>query len=899
MTVTTRPRAGAFRTASIAALAIAALPGLALAQAAQPAEEPQSTADPLVETVVVTATGRAAAVQDIPIAVTAVTAATIETAGITDVRNLQQVAPSYRVATGQSNSAGTSIAIRGIGTGADNPGFEAAVAVFVDGVYRNRSGVALSDLPQIERIEVLRGPQGTLFGRNTSAGAVSVVTAAPKFEWNTYGRMEFGSDQLGTATVGITGPLSDNTAFRIEASGTTRDGLISDVNSPGRNVNNRNRWFVRGQIFSDLSDTVTLRIIADTSQTDEVCCAAIHIQTGTVGQAVNTVAGLRGRVGIPTVNPEARRGAFTPERNYGESVEEWGISGELNFDLSFGRLTSITSFRDWSTNRNQDIDFSGIDRAYREGFGLGFETFTQEVRLQGETGRVNWLIGAFYANEKTDYLDTVRFGADAARYIDALAAGNTAAGVPWTPVPGLPVNPCTGTATLINPGSNIFGSLPGGGNIYAQALCPQIFGQLIQTPGPTLGNAVVSRTLAQQISGAYGAALIAAAPRAGEGVQGDRSQVDTTSLALFTHNQFSLSDAMTLTVGLRYNTETKDVTANMNAVSPGCGVLQNTNPIAPGAPSFAALSQGLSTTALGGFQVLICNPVVNPVANGTYAGSREESAWNGVVSLQYDVNPNLMVYGTLSRGYKSGGFNLDRSAFAITPTTTTRPANLRDWEFEPEFVTNYEAGWKWSGLPGRTTVNGALFWQNIEDYQINAFNGFNFFNFNAPKVISRGIEVDAVARPSQGVTLQGGMLWNEAFYDGDTPVRNVEVIRDGTSIAGASEWTFTGSATFRGQIADTNFGWLVYIDGRYQTEYRTQTLGRAPNGITDQGAFGVINARLGIGDIDQTWSLEVRARNLADEFYILGSFGVPEQPGVFAVYPGEPRMMGVTLRANF
>jgi outer membrane receptor protein involved in Fe transport len=888
-------RSGRALAISTATLAIAAgLPGIALAQTAPAA--PADDED--VTVVVVTATGRQAAIQDIPIAVTAVTAAAIETAGITDVRNLQQVAPSYRVSTGQSNSAGTSIAIRGIGTGADNPGFEAAVAVFVDGVYRNRSGVALSDLPQIERIEVLRGPQGTLFGRNTSAGAVSVVTAAPKFEWNTYGRMELGSEDWGSATAGITGPLSESTAFRLEASGTTRDGLIDDVNAPGRSVNNRNRWFVRGQILTDLTDNATLRIIADTSRTAEVCCTALHIQTGAFTPAINAVAGLRGRVGIPAVNLEARRGAFSPERNYGEEVEEWGISGELNAETGLGKFTSVTSFRDWTTRRNQDIDFSGIDRAYREGFGLGFETFTQELRLQGESGRLNWLVGAFYANEKTDYLDTVRFGNDAARYVDALAQGNIGAGIPWTPVPGLPVNPCTGTTTLIAAGSTIFGSL-GGQNIYAQALCPQLFGQFIQTPGPTLGNAAVSRSLAQQVSGAYGAALVAAAPRPGEGVQRDSTQVETTSLALFTHNQFSVSDDLTVTVGLRYNTETKDVNANLNAVSPACNVLQSTAPIAPGLPSTGQLSQALSATALGGFQVLMCNPVVNPVANGTYAGSREEDAWNGVVSLQYDISDRLMVYGTLSRGYKSGGYNLDRSAFTITPTSTTRPASLRDWEFAPEFVTNYEAGWKWSGLPGRTTVNGAVFWQNIEDYQINAFNGFNFFNFNAPKVVSRGVEMDAVSRPMPGLTLQGGMLWNEAYYDGDTPVRTVEVIRDGTPIAGASEWTFTGSATLRGQFGSSNLGWLLYLDGRYQTEYRTQTLGRAASGVTDQGAFGVINARVGVGDTEQTWSVEAWVRNLADEFYILGSFGVPEQTGNFAVYPGEPRTMGITLRANF
>jgi len=862
-----------FSGASIAAIGAVGMMSPALAQEAADDDE-----------IVVTATGRAAALQDVPIAVTAVTAETIEQSGITDVRNLQQVTASYRVATGQSNSAGTSIAIRGIGTGADNPGFESAVGVFIDGVYRSRSGVALTDLPEVERIEVLRGPQGTLFGRNTSSGALSVVTAGPEFSGRTYGRFEAGDLGFLRANLGITGPVSDNLALRLEANIQARDGTIHDLNS-GRDINDRDRSFVRAQALWDIGENTSLRIIADTSETNEECCTAVYNKVGAVAGPINILGSLRGVQGIPTPNPEARRGAFTPGRSYAEAVEETGFSGELTTRLGDANFVSITSYRDWSARRNQDIDFNGSDRAYRDGYNLSFETFTQEFRLQGTAGSVDWLLGAFYSNEVTALSDTIRFGADGARYADILAAANqTLLGLP-TCAGFLPATLGNFQGTLTNPCLTLYSSLPG-----QSSATPTLFGAVLGANPATAPLAAV-----------FGNGLRATAPVSGQGQQREVTETDSTSTSLFTHNIISLGDRAELTVGLRYNMDEKDVTADLNAVSPGCGFLQNTTPIAPGVSIngiATSLSTNPATAALAQFFLFACNPVVNTVANGTYSGNRSEEAWSGVVSLRFDLTDDFNIYGTYARGYKSGGFNMDRSAFRITPITTVRPS-ISDWEFNPEFTDNYEVGWKWS-LPNRTTLNGAVFWQNIEDYQINAFTGFNFRNFNASNVISRGVEIDLNSRPTDWSFVNFGLLYNEAFFDGEQIIPQVtERIADGTPISGSSEWTLTAGAGVNFPIQGTDLGWTAYIDGRYQTDYRTQTLGRDPAGSTDQCSFGIINARLGIGHQIGSWALEAWARNLTDEFYILGAFGVPEQTGNFAVYPGDPRMVGVTLRAAF
>ncbi len=161
--------------ASLAAMG--ALSGPAFAQNNTSA----APADQNSDEIIVTATGRAAALQDVPVAVTAIGAGQVENSGAHDLRDLTQLAPSFEMGTGQSNSSGTIARIRGIGTGSDNPGFEGAVGIFIDGVYRARAGAALTDLPELERVEILRGPQGTLFGRNTSSGAINVVTAGPDF----------------------------------------------------------------------------------------------------------------------------------------------------------------------------------------------------------------------------------------------------------------------------------------------------------------------------------------------------------------------------------------------------------------------------------------------------------------------------------------------------------------------------------------------------------------------------------------------------------------------------------------------------------------------------------------------------------------------------------------------
>lgn len=843
------------------------------------------------ETVIVTATGRAKAVQDIPVAITAVTGLTLQQAGITDVRNLQQVVPSYRVQTGQSNGTSAQITVRGIGTGSDNPGYEGAVAVFIDGVYRNRSGNALTDLPKTDRIEVLRGPQGTLFGRNTSAGAVSIITSKPEFERNIYTKMEFGNFDYANASFGYTNAISDNTAIRIDASKTIRDGLITEINT-GQDINDRNRWSVRAQTLTNFNDDVSLRLILDTAKTDEVCCSAVRVLSGNFAPAIQLLASLRGLKGIPPINEGAAQVANTPGRDLVEDTKDSGASAELNWKTGIGNFTSITAYREWSLLRGQDVDFSGHDRAYRDNYTLGFDTFTQEFRLNGTKGKLDWLVGAFYLNEKTKFNDSVKYGVDAARFADAVASGLDLNGA----APG-------GT------GFTVYRSLPGQTStplLFAAALTPSVVAQLTPAVGATTAGVI-----GPNIVNAYANAILASSPVAGEGQQREYSEVDTQSISIFTHNVYDLTEKTSFTLGLRYNFDKKEVNSDFNSNVATCNVFQNTNVIQAGLPiTFNSLTKAAEGTALGAFLSLLCNPILNTIGNGKHFAKNDESALNGTLSLTHNLSDKAMIYATYARGYKSGGFNYDRSAFNISPSTSVKPST-KDWAVKPEFTDNYEAGWKLEGLPGRTTLNGALFYEVISDYQQNAWTGFNFRSFNVDKMVSKGLELDLISRPVTGLTINAGLLLNDATLESDISLRsatnpNGEILPKGSRIPNAPEVNLTGSVSYKRPITGTSLEWTTYLNGIYTSETRVQTLSRNP--ITDQDAYTIINGKVGIGSQDGKWAFELWGRNLGDTLYHQYALGIPEQTytgatgiseGEFANYKTEPKMYGVTLRVNF
>ncbi len=416
--------------------------------------------------IIVTATRRNQALSDVPIAVSAVTAEALQNSGANDIRSLNQLAPSLLVSSTGTEANG-SARIRGIGTVGDNPGLESSVAVFIDGVYRSRTGAGLNELGEIERIEVLRGPQGTLFGRNASAGLINIVSKRPSFEFGANAEAGYGNFNYYRLAGGVTGPvLGDKVAARIDGVYVKRDGFYKDLVSGGR-VNDRDRYFIRGQLLIKPTDDIDIRLIGDYTKRKEACCAATYLPvTETVDPTANTTtpgfntdgaytAGpnrildvLRSFGGIINDDTYSRKISVSPGRTFKGTTRDYGVSGELNWDLGGAKLTSITAYRDYKSGGGGDVDYNNVDILFRANDGNAyrqFKTFSQELRLQGQLfdDHLDFLVGGYYSNEKLKVSDNLQFGSQygefaACRLITLLSASpalrnNTAPGCQCRP----------------------------------------------------------------------------------------------------------------------------------------------------------------------------------------------------------------------------------------------------------------------------------------------------------------------------------------------------------------------------------------------------------------------------------------------------------------------------------
>ena len=404
---------------SIRAAVCAAVTASVISLAPAPADAQSSDALVLDE-IVVTAQKRVESLNDVPVAVTALSGDGLERAQVRDIAELQQVAPTL-VVNSTTGSATTILTIRGIGTAGNNTGLEQSVGVFIDGIYRGRIGAAMTDLIDIEQVEILRGPQSTLFGRNTSAGVVSINTRKPEFEWGGVTDLAIGDFGLTQVRGSVTGPLTDSIAFRLSGALYERDGTIEDL-VDGREYNNRERISGRAQLLWDIADSTSLRVIADYTDTDDTCCIATQVFAGPLQPVV---AGLGGPGSVQNLagfsDPFAYEGTGSVGRDFDNGFYDGGLSAELEHDFANVTMNVLGSYRVFEQHPDIDADFQRADIIGERIQAQDIEETTFEVRFASNNSEnFEWLLGGFLFDQTIEASDTLLLGADGRAFGDTV-----------------------------------------------------------------------------------------------------------------------------------------------------------------------------------------------------------------------------------------------------------------------------------------------------------------------------------------------------------------------------------------------------------------------------------------------------------------------------------------------
>lgn len=379
------------------------------------AQENDVAKDEDVERIMVTASKRLTGLQETPIAVTVVSGDVIEKANVLDINDLQTLVPTLRV-TPLQRSTNTNFAIRGFGNGTNNTGIEPSVGVFIDGVYRSRAAAQIGDLPRVQQIEVLSGPQSTLFGKNASAGVISVRTMEPSYDMQ--GKVELGVGNYNQKTMKayITNGITDELAFSLSGGFNTRDGYTDSVVGLS-NVNDKDRWNARAQALYEPSEDVKIRLIADYSEIEEACCTVDDVINGPTTGAVQYLGGV--------VNTPDDAFGYKSALNIDplSTVEDGGLSLQVDIDYDGFAFTSITALRNNDQTWIHDVDYTSLD-ILRETGDVKIETFTQEFRLTSTgTNKLDWMVGAYIFQEEVKAEDALYFGNDIRNFFDVLAPG--------------------------------------------------------------------------------------------------------------------------------------------------------------------------------------------------------------------------------------------------------------------------------------------------------------------------------------------------------------------------------------------------------------------------------------------------------------------------------------------
>lgn len=830
-----------------------------------------------VDEIIVSAQKRETALVDTPVSVAVITSKDLELTEANDISELQFSVPSVKFTQNQ-NALNNTIFIRGFGNGTNNPGIEPSVSVVVDGVSRTRNQSALNDLLSIEQVEVIRGPQSSLFGRSASAGVINIKTKLPENEFGGKVSLTGGNDNHRKIAGTLTGPISDSTSFRLSASRNERDGYLTNTVT-GNDINNRDRYAIRGQILSDLSDELTMRIIADYDSLDEVCCGIAQLNTGLVDGALIQAGILSGQP--PVGSHSGRFGAnFDPS----SKAEGRGVSAQFDLDLGSSTFTSITSYRENDFSASADVDFLPADILI-ESVDYGFETFTQEFQLKSDdSGDVRWMLGAYYMDEDivNDRSVLFRDTAGIRNVVNTLLAIQQ--GPNLTQIAGLVG---TGAIQQVAALPSATQAAAGFGNplVPGTGLFVDANNQPVGAIG-ALTHPAFAPTLAGLVGTFTGTSINDAWFVAGQGIQDTDFNVNTETVQLYGQLDWDLTENLTIDFTAAYIDDKKTVVTDVDIIDNFSEIPVVNDPATIG------------LTAIQFFPQFMNYPNANE--DGVFESSEVTTSTKLIWSLDDDTN----VYASYSTGFKpiSVSVSTDPAVYAGQAFDSSR------YFAEPEEVTLLEVGFKKQLDNGY--INVTAFSQTIENFQSNNFAGTGFNLANAEEQENIGIEIDSMIFFSENFFTTLAVQYIDAEFvehtfgtcdrtrsgDPTDDCAPGEIYRDisGTTPASIPDLSFSLSGNYRFDLSENTDG-LLRIEYFHEADHQaTDTVSEAiaPRGVD------MINAALNITNRDNGFSVTLWGRNINDDEFIQTAFNVPGSDSQ-AAYPAPGAIYGLTVAKEF
>ena len=763
--------------------------GIQIALAAPPPSPTDVTSLSTINSseILVTARRRTENVQDVPVALSVVGGKEIEATGNYSLSQVQQLVPALQIFS--FNPRNTNINIRGFGSNValTIDGLENGVGVYVDQVYYGRVGSSQFDLVDLDHIEVLRGPQGTLFGKNTTAGAINIATKVPTFRPEFTGEATFGDYGYRQVRASVSAPIvDDKLAFRLSVADTHRNGFLYDTTTD-RHAQNYNNFSIRGQLLAKPTGTLTFRLIGDYQRQRLNCCINVPVTvfsaydngTPIANNYINRIT-RAGYTPLP-VDPFARRtDANSP---FHANMYSWGLSGQIDWDLGPATVTSVTAYRHWHWDPANDGDSIALP-VITEAFQANRQSqWSQELRLASAgTNKIDYVAGLYYF---------------------------------WQIIRGF--------------GATAYGSA-----------APNWF---LPTAPAAVSNAALNGFRAPSTS-----------------------DPQTHSYAAFAQSTWHVTDRLSLTGGLRFTHEDKDGRYTQGQTGTDLSTLPT---------AVAAAAQGIRNAF---------NPVLD------FSASRHDNSLAGTADISYKLARDLLVYGTYSRGNKSGGLNLTAIPAGV-PTTV-----------KPERVDNFEIGLKSQFLDRTVTANLAGYWTIDHNYQTsistqNATGVFIQYIANIPKARSRGFEADLNWSPNKLISFSVSTAYTDARYirypDGPQQFENPSPVTDlsGRPLAGVPKFTYTLTADVAQPVGSLQI--YGHGDWSHRSSFYTAV---SDSRYSLVPGYGLANLRVGLRREDQRWDLSFWVRNLFDKKYFQTLS--PANTGLVTGLLGDPRTFGATLRTK-